>query len=399
MKSSNLIAALLGVIAAVFFSTASFAACPSIMDYGGNNTGTATNDAAFTATLAASSPASPCVYFPSGVYDFASSAGISLSASSATASAVIMGDGADSSVLVFPNGSNGLSINLYSQTQSFHIKDLTIESNGVSNSTVGISAKQNQNPVSNPANSALNEITGVTVRGSDGYSATNRWGTAFNFDGVSNLNVINSSAIGSGGAYATSGTCLSFGTTVPAIIPVVANLIGDTFNYCYVGVKYGNEAQGVTISNTNMVGVGIGILVPSSETGLNQLSVANSQINSNVYGVLIQSPLPDTLIGGGNLFYIAGTGTAAILIQNSSDTVIEGNAIVGIGTNDNGIVFSSYFSFSSIITANMFRFSGGTCVWLQPGSQKVQVSGNRYEGSCAKVTNSGSNNIIGVVTQ
>lgn len=111
--------------------------CANIMSFGGDNTNTSDNTSAFNQAVASSlSSGHVCVYAPSGTYKFNSSLTISLSSNIPISSVMIEGDGQDITNFNFFNGSNGLIINLATQYQSLHIRDLSLLAGNVSNSTL-----------------------------------------------------------------------------------------------------------------------------------------------------------------------------------------------------------------------------------------------------------------------
>jgi hypothetical protein len=84
--------------------------CANILAYGGDNTGSVDNSAAWTAALAGNNGQQTCIYFPRGTYLFSSAATASTASGATGASITIKGDGQEVSTLKFANGVSGLGI-------------------------------------------------------------------------------------------------------------------------------------------------------------------------------------------------------------------------------------------------------------------------------------------------
>lgn len=364
--------------------------CPSILSYGGDPTFTSDNATAFTTAQAASLFAGQtCVYLPAGHYKFLSSPATVIAAGNATGSASVLGDGPDATTLDFSTGTSGLAFTLNTQFQSIHVRQLSILAGSASNVTVGINVQQLQASVTNPANSAINDISFVNIRGNDGYASTNLFGFGINLSGVSNVNLVSVGITGSGGSYATNGVCIQDGGT-SAIVPVVLNMTGVTANYCQYGFIYGPYLQGVTIAQSNMTGVGTGIYAASGVVGLDQLSVTGTQINANVNDIALNTVVAGVELNA-NDFYIAGTSTTAVSIAKTSNYSITGNVLFSIGTTNSGVVIGTYGAQSGVIAANQFNLFQ-TGIWLQTSSKFTTVRANSFNGVASPVLNSGTSN-------
>ncbi|WP_277182579.1 hypothetical protein, partial [Caballeronia sp. BR00000012568055] len=173
------------------------------------------------AALSASSGGRACVYFPAGRWALNSAQ--SYTFASTLASITIEGAGQDVSELYFPNATSGLTFNYNGAFDSVHLKNLSLTSGAGANSTIGISLNQMQTSNSNPGNTALSDISNVTLRGADGYLVGAHWGTGVQVSGVSNVNFYGDYIIGPAG----NGVVLQ-GTS--SNIPVVFNFTNTFFN-------------------------------------------------------------------------------------------------------------------------------------------------------------------------
>ena len=365
--------------------------CPSIETYGGSS-GSVDNAPALMAALTASSGDGRCVSFPAGRFTFASA--VSFRLPDGSASATLKGAGADVTELNWPNG-GGLTFDFVGQNNSVHVRDLSLTT-GTAGAGRALVLRQSTKLVGNPADGALSDLSGVSIRGADGYAVTDYWETGVAIEGVSNVNMTGLVVTGPGGeAYAShgQGVLLEGSADVPL---VVFNIAGATFNYLLKGLIYGNAVQGVTVSQSNFTGDGYGIFVPDGIHGLDQLAVTASQFNCALVGVYVGSYTSDTLFSS-NLFIVPNTGTGILLKQAylysavgnafnaGSASMTSGHPVgIDIGATAGG----------GTITGNLFDNMAAAVV-LEKGSTGGNVQSNEYSNDPVTVRNLGSGNHVG----
>jgi hypothetical protein len=378
-------------VRAAWSAAAPVKSCPRIETYGGS-TGSADNGPALVAALTASSGDGHCVSFPPGRFTFASA--VTFRLPDGRASATLSGAGADVTELNWPNG-GGLSFEFVGQNNSVHVRDLSLTT-GTAGAGRALVLQQSAKLGGNPADSALSDVSGVSIRGADGYAATDYWETGVAIVSVSNVNMTGLVVTGPGGeAYAShgQGVVLEGSTDDPL---VVFNIAGATFNYLLKGLIYGNEVQGVTVSQSNFTGDGYGIFVPDGLNGLDQLAVTGSQFNCALAGVYVGSYTSDTLFSS-NLFIVPNTGTGILLKQaylysavgnafNSGSASMTSSHPVGIeiGPTAGG----------GTITANLFD-NMAMAVVLEKGSTGGNVQSNEYSNDPVTARDLGSGNRVG----
>lgn len=368
--------------------------CIDILTYGGDRNGRADNAEAFRAAVAAANPQAICIYFPSGTYRFASSPAIALSSSpeSRAAAVMIIGDGTALSRLRPDPDVDGLALHLRGPQQSFHIRDLSILATNKSNSAIGIAVRQDNARLPNPAQS---DITSVSVHGSDGIGATNRFGRGILLDQISNVTLTNVSVVGSpdGKPYASDGICLETRGS-PGAIPVQINVISSQFNDCGNGIEYGAYVQGVQILASNFVGNGTAIYQPPNVRGNDQLSIVSSQFNSGARNIYLQSPIDGVSIIGSD-FYLSNQGLSSIDIPGVQFS-IQGNCFIQLGNvHTTAITIGHYMLDAGVVTGNTFK-NFDIAITLRPDSRNVNVQSNAYSNiSTRAVLNKGISNVIG----
>jgi hypothetical protein len=364
----------------------------NILDYGGDPTGVSDNSAAFGAALAACTANRVCIYFPPGKYLFSVAIGYTFSSSAATFS--ILGAGANVTEITFPNISSGITINYDGPFNSVHIRDLSITTGQVAAGTIAISLIQLVTPISNPALTALSDITNVTIRGADGYAITDYWSFGIAANSVSNINFTNVMIVGSGAQLGQGVFLEATGANAP---PVVFNFSGCWIGYVQFGVNVADFVQGVTINQCNFFACQNGFIVGGGVTGLDQLTIANSQFACDV-NISMASEFQNCMITG-NLFIIITNGfgifySAAVLFTIVGNTFQNGNS----GTGETGIYINNTSGVAGVITGNVFR-ALADAIKLDTAASGVNVQSNFYAGMTShNVNNLGTGNTLGGVT-
>ncbi len=367
------------------------AACPSIDAYGGS-TRSPDNSAALLAALAASPGASQCASIPPGRFSFAGPVAIRLR--QGAASATLTGAGADVTELYWPTG-GGLAFNFADPDNSVHIRNLSLTTATAGQGT-GLVLDMAAGQGGSPADNATSDISGVTLRGTDGYAVTDYWDTGVALLGVSNVNLTGLNVTGPGGAgYSSRGQGLVIAGTA-GTPPVVFNVSGASFDYLQAGIVYGNYVQGLTVAQSNFTGDTYGIFVPPNRQNLDQLAVSDSQFNCALAGVYVGSYLSNTLFTA-NLFIVPNTGIGIALPAAYLYSAV-GNAFNdGSPTNTRmrpiGIEVGAS-SGGGTITGNLFN-SMTTAILLDAQSTGANVQSNDYSGNTTAVKDEGHGNRVG----
>jgi hypothetical protein len=386
-------AGIAAVLAAAFRAAGASAApapCPNIEAYGGSPR-SADNSAALRAALAAAAP-SLCASIPPGRFVFAAPVIVRLRPGAG--SATLTGAGADVTELTWPGG-GGLAFSFVGPDNSVHIRDLALTTATVGQGTalvLDLAAGQG----GSPADNALSDIAGVTIRGADGYAVTDYWQTGIALRGVSNVNLTGLNVTGPGGAgYASHGQGLLIAGAA-ATPSVVFNVSGASFDYLQKGIVYGDYVQGLTVTQSNFTGDTYGIFVPANLQNLDQLAVSDSQFNCALAGVSVASYLSDTLFSS-NLFIVPNTGVgislAAAYIYSAVGNAFNDGSARNTATHPIGIEIGPSSGGGSI-TGNLFN-SMTTAILLDAGSSGANVQSNDYAGNTANVKDEGQGNKIG----
>jgi hypothetical protein len=356
--------------------------CQNILNYGADPTGVNDNSAAWTRALNAGLSIYKCVYFPTGTYNFTSQASYAANAGSI----MVVGDGPNLSTLTFASGVSGIVVTTTNGGLLAHVRDLSVWTRGAGSGTVGMYFS-NSSSTGGPQPQEQSDVTNVTIRGADGYNATNFWTYGINVNGWSQWNFTN---VYVSGGSSFSGTAVQLGSTNPPN-GIVYNFNACTFNFVGYGIVYGNNIQGVTVNASNF-DTNIGIYVPSGESGLDQLAVVNSQFGIGVasgIGISVNSFLPNVQLSN-NLFIIPGTGTGVSLSNTGLFSIVGNSFNQGSGvTAINGIsVANTNGTNPGIITGNIFfGMVGGSAVALFSTANHVNVQSNVYLGNGTNVSN------------
>jgi hypothetical protein len=388
------------IVTTAFLRNAKFG---TIESYGGVANNSTDNVAAFNAMLADRGYVSFC----GGKYYFASTITVSLAT---TQTLVMYGVGAEKTYLEFASGC-GISVNLHDATCSMNVRELSMLSRGAGNS-YGFYCNMTST-VGNPANTAQSIFSNVTFRGSDGWALTNYWLEPIYMGGVSNVCYNSVNMVGGGvGTVATGYGSNGVGITIEdnasagwGNYPVAHIFQNCTINYYGVGIKVGNNMQGLVISNSNFTGDAIGFEILGGVVGLDMVTISNSQFNCYQYGVLIQPQCANIMLTG-NLFISPGnrtgiSGAVGIFIQTPLAYSISANSftcteLTGTATShtQNLLVIGPNVGGGGIITGNIFA-GGASGINLQSGSVGANIQSNYYTDCTTNIAGSFTGHTIG----
>lgn len=352
--------------------------CLNILAYGGHNDQSTPNDAAWNAAIAGSIPDQVCIYFPAGHYIFNSVP--SWTATLATSTITVKGDGAEISKLWFPS-TNGLTFHMINPANSFHIKDLSIDTGGTTFTGVQITNSGAQTGYS------ASDFTGVTFGGTDGFGANDYWANGIVIDAFSNVSFLNTQFVGSPvGGYKGTGIVFQTSTAVPALD---FNLLFMNFQYLNIGIQVNDYTQGITIGHSNFTAVGTGIFVPSGEThGLDELIVSDSQFEATNNAIGINSQFYHVILHD-NYFLVNGTGNG-VFYNNTGTFSLTDNSCLNIGGLGHGstcFVIGTYVAGIGYIAGNTIE-DFDTGIFLQSTSGHVTVGLQSFANNTTNIVNS-----------
>jgi hypothetical protein len=365
----------------------------SILQFGGKNDGVTDNTAALNAALAAATQyvGRVTICFPPGKYIFNST--ITYTFPNAGANISIYGAGSDITELCWPTASIGLRINYLGAFNGTQIRDLSFTC-GTVNTATALFLNQTAGSIPNPALSNMNSLTNVTFRGSDGYAVNNVWAFGMDVFAVSCINIINSQFIGNSTAAAGVGVRLK-GSDVN-LQGVAANFVNCLFTVNNIGIDYDQWYEGVAVSQCNFTGGQIGIEVPGTVGGQDELTITGCQINCAIAGVQTNEPM-NALQVVGNLIISQGANSIGLNLIYYSAGTIMGNTFGGgsAAPGQVGITFGTQAGTNGcVVTGNNF-VTLGTAILCLPASTKVNVQSNSYAGNTNNVNNGGTGNTIG----
>ena len=265
--------------------------------WGADPTGAGDSTTAFNSAIAANAS----VEFPAGKFRFNSA--LSYTLPNSLASVSIKGQGADNTILYWPNAAGGLTINYVHSDNTAHVRDLSFTT-GVAGGGTGLTF------TSTAHTQGISDIYRVSFRGDDGFNVTYYWNLGVWSHYITNLNVDGLGVYGQGatGAGTLHGTAMQIeGNPSGTDYAVQVNVSKSVFEFLDTGIFYNSYLQGITVDQTNFTIVKNGIISNSSETGvLAQLAVTNSQFglfNSNSAGIVTLTPILQTQIAN-NFFFI-----------------------------------------------------------------------------------------------
>lgn len=323
------------------------------------------------------------LYFPAGTYKFNSALTASIGG---TAGLTITGDGPQSK-FVF-GATNGIVVNVAGPAASIHFKNFACTTTAVLGGDC-IHLHQTQS-ITNPAGSVTSDITNVTAMGSDGPVQTNVWTNGIWTDSVSDINIDNFTFFGS---TSRQGTVISLaGGGDSNHIGVVYNIKALTAEAFDVGLRYGPQIQGVTISGGgNFTGCNTGILTTSA-TESSQLTVIGNQFACYNYG--INNPVGvNSVFIDDNLFFLMQNGSIGISDSAANLETVSHNVFAGgTSTGTIGVQVTGGPGGGANISSNIF-LSGTTGISLGASSSHIQVSNNTFNNTPAQISDAGNNGV------
>lgn len=320
----------------------------NICAYDADPTGVVDVTAAFTAAVAALPATGGTVFFPAGIYNFASSSSITIASGK---SVRLMGAGPDATILSFASGA-GLTVTYTDYTNSSHFKDLTIATRAAGTATA---ITLIQSGTSTAPGGAPNTIfDSVVFRGSDGYFVANYWTTCVYLSGVTCVSFLNCDFSGqlpiNPAVYTLVGTGVAFDGPSVDNPPVQIVFTACEFNYVGKGITYGNWAQGLMVTNCNFTGGDYGINVPAAASATVTITIASpAVVTDTAHGFALNQNIKFSTTGALPTGLTAGTTYYVIPINANTYSVSatpNGSAINTTGTQ------SGTQTRSTIVTGN-----------------------------------------------
>jgi hypothetical protein len=365
----------------------------SIQAFGGTGDAVTDNTTPLNNALAALSGQGGSIYFPPGKYKFNSP--ISFNILAGVFSVTLFGAGQDATELTWPNSGGGLTFNYAGARSSVHLRDLTLTTGTTSGGnavTLNLATS-----LSNPAVTAVSDFYRVTIRGSDGYAATNYWATGINVANVSNIQFDDVAIFGSSAAQGNGIALL--GLPASSTYAVQFNVAKSTFESLNAGIIYGSFVQGLTVDQTNFTACNNGIISPAAQGGvLAQLAVTNSQFapNAGGNGIATLTAIVETQIAN-CLFIVLGANANGINLAANNHFTITGNEITaGNVSGTTGIIVGPSLTggYGTISGNDIFGF--GTGMSFSSGSKNVSCRGNAVNAAnvLTIIVNAGTNMFI-----
>jgi len=258
----------------------------NVLRYGADPMGVADSTLAIQAALNLAILINGTVVIPQGSYRLTSQ--IVATMPTATSSVSIIGAGAEGTRLTWAAG-QGLQINYIAASNSVHVRDLSFLIGVVGTRPQrGLVLNQIADNISNPALTALSDVTNCVFRGSDGYGMTFHWQSGLYIQSVSNVNITNDNFSGAN-SPSTAGVGITLTGASTTAIGVVYIVLGSTFTDLSLGIDYLSIVQGVTVSQSNFTGTLTAIQVPSPATNDKEVQQQRGELQSQELTIKAQA--------------------------------------------------------------------------------------------------------------
>ncbi|MDR3607713.1 MAG: hypothetical protein P4M08_10070 [Oligoflexia bacterium] len=352
--------------------------------YGCVGDGKTLNDSCLN-TMLATCPINCSIEFGAGVYLFSSAKTFSFP-SDVSRSLSIYGQGQGTTKLEF-NGTNGLVFNYSTRvSDSLNLTGLSVIQLAA-NSGTGITLNGVGNMEGAP--SVLNDISVLAQQITNG-----GWSTAVQVIGVSNLD-FTGLAVFPPNSSIGNGVTLQGSSAAPISQIQFLNSIFQNGN---IDIQYGSYVNNVSVINSEFTNSDTAVYVNGA--GASGLTIANSQIDTASFGIVIQSPLTGFMYSN-NLQYVhnnPNSGTTGIYLLAAVAGKILDSDIGGPGNGQGSFGIYAAASASSLaITGN--RLGGfNAAIDLSQGTSGYSVFDNSYTGTGVGISGLPSNS-FNVVNQ
>jgi hypothetical protein len=365
------------------------AAVKNIKWFGANPT-VADCTSAYLAALASLSGSGGAIYFPHGVYTFLSSA--SFTYPSGQFAVTVFGDGQDATILQWITTS-GLAFVASSPVHTINIHDMTLSTAGAGGSSTGLSLT---NSIQG-GNFGQNNLTRLTLRGSDGGAAANFWNTGISIIGWGNFAHEACVFYGPNGAGSGIGIAVAGQTTGAFKYSLIHNFTACSWFTLAEGINYGTYVQGVSVSQCNFTNGTTDIYLPAGAVGCVQLTVVGSQFAGSGTRILLNGALAAMNLAD-NLIFVAGSQIGVAINGTYGQFSITGNTFSGMSNNANFGIVVATTGYTCVVTGNVFYglANGISLQGATTGGWIVAL--NNYAGTTNTVIDIGSNQ-VGVITQ
>lgn len=316
----------------------------------------------------------------------------------------IEGAGDDLTELYFP-GSDGLDFELSSFQHAVTLTGFSLTTGAAG----GHTAVKLHNTFPYFGEYNARHLIDITIRGADGYAASDYWGTAIDCFNVSNISFGKSNLFGPVASTSdnTKGTGIRLvssatpggGTSTEPGYGTSYDLTGVKIRFMGRALEIGTGIQGVVLgSSTEILNGYDGVYILAGSTEVRQLTIDGAQISVNGDAVYFGSAVPASVITGSyigvatgknGLVFATNTGAA-----NSSPTIVSGNTISGRDTGAGDAIYVNSNYGPIVITGNGI-LGVTTGVECTANSSKVTVQDNSYMNCTNDVLDSGTGNIIG----
>lgn len=355
----------------------------NVKDYGAVGNGAIDDSGAIQATFNAAVITGQEVWFPAGNYVLNSS----ISVSSGTSNLVVRGAGVGVVTLLCNAG--GIAITTGANAL-ITVADLCIVNNSGSIAGTGLSITANVS-----AESTRVWLRNLSLRGDVGPPRTTAWQTAISLINIAGpiLEGLTVFAPNSNGISGPTGIYIS-GTISGAVYSTDTKIHSTLIQGCRYGLEVGPYAQGVSVSDSNIIGNDYGIYWPASSGTEEWLSVCNSHFNCTVRGVY------GINIGWTNILSslflrfdtVASPNWAAIDLEGGNNIVVNGNNIYGnASATENGVILTNITGQPSAVIGNAIANLVGAAILITGNSAGLSVVGNTGNGVTSLISDTSGN--------
>lgn len=354
-----------------------------VLAFGADATAAATSDTAFSAAIDVAVKRGLPLRVGPGTFKF--SAQVAYTFPTATSKLVMRGAGQENTFLKWTAGSGGIKLTWADITNSVDIADLSV----ITSTTNGGDALNFTQTTGNlsPGLGPESTLERLTIRGSDGFDATNYWSNCIHITGPSVFTVSSVNCDGAGSYATATGVGVSIDGGGASLIPAIYNFRALNFNGLSTGITLGAYTQGINVIQSNFVRVATGIYATSGDN-TDELVVADSHFNFSAFGV--RSNTADLLVHH-NYFIFSANNAIGVYVTASNGFTVDHNIFRNGGafTGTVGDRVDAELT-GGVIEGNTYDNIASPHVYVVAGTFADHVTHNQYvNGSGASTIGAG----------
>jgi hypothetical protein len=297
------------------------------------------------------------------------------------------------------NSGNAITINYLGRHNAMKLRNMVFQTDDQSTSVTALNLICPAQAA--PSYARNTELDRITFKGTDGWSTAKHFKTALKTMRVSNVFVDRCAVYGPGTGIGDAngrGTMLDFQSDA-GNYAVKYSVKRSKFFQFGEAIRLGNYVQELVVDDTEIVGGGIGVMVPSGQLANDGIAVNGSHINARLYGMLVEAVGAANLaIGAGTYFILNAKDATGVSYAGELGRIVGAGFARTTGAVDGQVAVRLASGAKDNIVSSNSITNMATGVSLNAGSERNTVQGNKYRSVTTPYIDNGTGNSVGVAT-